>query len=187
MHERGEAPASPLAAGAGAPGRPVGRPAPAQRADRSQCAQPHSVESRICRVPPAGVLMAKPSAGEARPRTAGGQQAPRPAGIGAVGGVQPPLEAPVMSDGCPDQVARRFSPTYLSSGFGRSHRRRRRLRRYHGRRFVTRLRAQLPRDGAVPWCAAVLQVGTNQSMYTLKDDMFNVHFRDVRCTLLDFK
>lgn len=60
----GRSPRLPHAAGAGAPGRPVGRPAPAQRADRSRCAQPHSVESRICRVPPrSGVLMAEPSAG----------------------------------------------------------------------------------------------------------------------------
>lgn len=92
-----------------------------------------------------------------------------------------------MSDGCPDQVARRFLRLIyrrasvgaivggagcvvimvgvLSPGYERSY------------------LATVPYLG----CAAVLQVGTNQSMYTLKDDMFNVHFRDVRCTLLDFK
>jgi hypothetical protein len=36
-------------------------------------------------------------------------------------------------------------------------------------------------------CAAVLQVRANQSMYTLKDDMFNVHCCYVRCALLGFK
>lgn len=60
----GRSPRLPLAAGAGAPGRLVGRPAPARRADRSRGAQQTLVGSRICRVPPrSGVPVAKPSAG----------------------------------------------------------------------------------------------------------------------------
>lgn len=92
-----------------------------------------------------------------------------------------------MSDGCPDQFARRF------------------LRLSHRRASVGAMvggascgvcLVGVPSPGyersypaTVPYlgCAGVLQILVNQSMRTLKDDMFNVHCCYVRCTLLGCK